>query len=129
MDRKYYARKNEEARTYSHAVKVKGGHSVYLAGVVNRDRDGKVLNGDFQIQARTAFERLRENIESCGGKLEDIVTMTVFITDPRNGDNFVKVRSEFFKQGHYPASALITVSALAHPDYCIEIQAIAVLEN
>ena len=129
MDRKYYARKNEEARSYSHAVKVKGGTAVYLAGVVNRDKDGKAVKGDFPLQARTAFERLRENIESCGGALDDIVTMTVFITDPRYGDSFVTVRSEFFKQGHYPASALITVSALAHPDYCIEIQAIAVLEN
>jgi enamine deaminase RidA (YjgF/YER057c/UK114 family) len=53
--------------------------------------------------------------------------MTVFINDPRFGDQFVKIRSEKFSSGKYPASALITVSHFARPGIVIEIQAVAVI--
>jgi enamine deaminase RidA (YjgF/YER057c/UK114 family) len=53
--------------------------------------------------------------------------MTVFITDPRHGDLFVKIRGEFFRDGRYPASALITVTAFARPGILIEIQGVAVV--
>ena len=129
MSKEYFTRQREENRSYSRAVKVKGGTTVYVAGVVSRDAEGKTVIGDFEAQARAAFERLRENIEIAGGTLQDIVTMTVYITDARHGDEFVKIRSEYFKPGHYPASALITIAALGHPDLRVEIQAIAVLDN
>jgi 2-iminobutanoate/2-iminopropanoate deaminase len=54
-----------------------------------------------------------------------MVTMTVFITDVRNGDRLTEIRKEIFKEC-FPASALITVSALAAPGLLIEIQGIAV---
>ena len=63
-----------------------------------------------------------------GGKLNDITTMTVFITDARYGDEFIKIRKEFFS-GDYPCSALITVAGLARPEMLVEIQAIAVLDD
>ena len=130
MSKEYFTREREERRSYSRAVKVKGGTTVYLAGVVNRGADGKAVVGvDLAPKVQAVFERLRENVEVAGGTLDDIVTMTVFITDPRYGDEFVKLRSEFFKPGHCPASALITVSALGAPELEIEIQAIAVLDN
>jgi 2-iminobutanoate/2-iminopropanoate deaminase len=53
--------------------------------------------------------------------------MTVFINDPRYGDEFVKVRGQVFKDGRYPASALITVSGFARPGIVIEIQGVAVI--
>jgi enamine deaminase RidA (YjgF/YER057c/UK114 family) len=52
--------------------------------------------------------------------------MTVFINDPRHGDRFVEIRKEFFTAGHYPCSALITVSDFARSGMLIEIQGIAV---
>jgi len=54
-----------------------------------------------------------------------MMTMTVFITDVRNGDRLTEIRKEIFKES-FPASALITVSALAAPDLLIEIQGVAV---
>jgi len=56
-----------------------------------------------------------------------MVTMTVFINDPRNGDRFVAVRKELFQDGNYPASALITVSNFAAPGMMLEIQGVAVI--
>jgi enamine deaminase RidA (YjgF/YER057c/UK114 family) len=67
-------------------------------------------------------------LERAGGTLSDIVTMTVFIIDMKNGDRFTKLRREFFPEGNYPASALIGIKELAHPEMMLEIQAIAVVE-
>ena len=66
-------------------------------------------------------------LEAAGGSLDNLVTMTVFITDMRFGDEFVRLRGEIL-QRDFPASALIGVSQLANPDALIEIQAIAALD-
>ena len=74
------------------------------------------------------FERIRQTLEKAGGKLDDIVTMTVFITDMANGTRFTQLRKEFFQEGRYPASALIGIKELARPEMMVEIQAIAVVD-
>jgi 2-iminobutanoate/2-iminopropanoate deaminase len=56
-----------------------------------------------------------------------MVTMTVFINDPRYGDRFVELRKPMFPDGNYPASALIGVSHFARPGILIEIQGVAVI--
>ena len=55
-----------------------------------------------------------------------MVTMTVFITDARNGTRLTELRREIFGDD-FPASALITITALAQPQLLIEIQGIAVI--
>ena len=62
-----------------------------------------------------------------GGSLKNLVTMTVFITDVRNGDRFVEIRKEMFPDGNFPGSALITITGLARPGMLIEIQGIGVI--
>jgi enamine deaminase RidA (YjgF/YER057c/UK114 family) len=110
-------------------VKSLGGTTVYLAGVGGaNDPQGKSLAGDFAAQSHAAFARLKQNIEAAGGTLDDIVTMTVFITDSRYGDEFVALRQAYFTKG-YPASALIGVHSLARPEMLVEIQAIAVIDD
>ena len=127
MGREYVRGEREEASAYSRAVKVSGGRTVYLAGVGGASgSDGAQL--DFGTQARNAFERLRANLAEAGGALDDIVTMTVFITDARYGDEFKAVRKALFEEG-FPASALITVAGLARPEMLVEIQAIAVVDD
>ena len=66
-------------------------------------------------------------LQRAGGSLKNLVTMTVFITDVRNGDRFVEIRKEMFPDGNFPASALITVTGLARPGMMIEIQGIGVI--
>ena len=119
----------QRERAYSPAVKVSGGATIYLAGYVAfQDEAGKSYAGDFDAQVRLSFERIRQTLEKAGGKLDDIVTMTVFITDMANGTRFTQLRKEFFQQGRYPASALIGIKELARPEMMVEIQAIAVVE-
>ena len=55
------------------------------------------------------------------------MTTTVFINDARYGDRFVAIRREHFPDGHYPCSALLTISSFARPGILIEIQGVAVI--
>ena len=129
MSKEHLAGERENSRSYSRAVKVKGGTTIYLAGVGGaNDAHGKPLAGDFAAQTHAVFARMKENLADVGGTLDDIVTMTVFITDSRYGDQFVEVRKAYFTKG-YPASALIGVHSLARPEMLIEIQAIAVVDD
>ena len=119
----------QKERAYSPAVKVTGGTTIYLAGFgAFQDDAGKSYAGDFDGQVRLSFQRIRETLEKAGGRLENIATMTVFITDMANGTRFTQLRKEFFQEGRYPASALIGIKELARPEMMVEIQAIAVID-
>ena len=118
----------QKGRAYSPAVITEGGRIVWLAGqTALTDADGKDLSGNFEAQAEGIFDLLGATIARAGGTLADMVTMTVFINDPRNGDRFVALRGKRFPDGKYPASALITVSHFARPGLLIEIQGVAVV--
>ena len=120
----------EKERAYSPAVVTRGGRIIWLAGQTTLvDANGKSLLGDFQGQARAAFALIDSTLKRSGGSLRNLVTMTVFITDPRFGDEFVKLRHDVFPDGKFPASALISVSGLAQPGLLIEIQGIAVIPD
>lgn len=125
--RRYIKRDMPQSRAYSPAVITQGGTTVFLAGVtVSVDASGKALHGDFDGQVREIFTKLGQTLEEAGGKLADMVTMTVFITDPRYGDRFTQLRREIFGD-NFPASALITVAGLARPELLVEVQGIAVI--
>ena len=118
----------QKSRAFSPAVITEGGRIVWLAGqTATSDLDGKDISGKFEEQARTVFALLDRTLQRAGGSLANLVTMTVFIIDPRHGDRFVQIRREFFPDGKYPASALLTISNFARPGMVIEIQGVAVL--
>jgi 2-iminobutanoate/2-iminopropanoate deaminase len=126
--RHYIKQDAAQARAYSRAVITTGGRTIWLAGqTVLEDAAGKSLIGDFDGQVREIFVRLAKTLEQAGGRLADMVTMTVFITDVRAGTRFTEIRREIFGD-NFPASALITVAGLAHPGMLVEIQAIAVVD-
>ncbi|MBT9502084.1 MAG: RidA family protein [Burkholderiaceae bacterium] len=117
-----------KGRSYSPAVVTEGGRIVWLAGETTlTDLNGKDIKGDVEAQTRTIFALLDQTLQRAGGSLKDIVTMTVYLTDPRNGAAFAKVRTEMFPDRKFPASAQITVSNLAVPGMLVEVQATAVI--
>ena len=119
----------QRERAYSPAVKITGGTTIYLAGHTGyQDERGETYPDNFDGQVRVAFERMHKTLEAAGGKLDDIVTMTVFITNMANGTRFTQLRKEFFQEGRYPASALIGIKELARPEMLVEIQAVAVVD-
>ncbi len=109
-------------RAFSRAVITENGKTIWLAGQTASDP-----KAGFEGQVRDVFANLDRTIKGAGGAgLRDMVTMTVFITDARLGDEFVKLRQETFKEC-FPASALITVTALARPGLMVEVQGVAVV--
>jgi 2-iminobutanoate/2-iminopropanoate deaminase len=120
----------QKARAFSPAVITTGGRTIWLAGqTATQDLNGKPLLGDFQGQARTVFSLMDRTLKRDGASLKNLVNMTVFINDPRNGDQLVKLRQEFFPDGKYPASTMITVSDFAQPGMLIEIEGVAVVNQ
>src|SRR4030095_838865 len=97
-----------QERAFSRAVTTEGGKTIWLGG----QTASLPPVADFDTQARDVFASIDKTLKAQGGSLKDMVTMTVFITDARNGDRFVAIRKEIFKEC-FPASALITVSGLA----------------
>jgi 2-iminobutanoate/2-iminopropanoate deaminase len=118
----------QKSRAFSPAVITQGGKTVWLAGqTATADETGKDISGNFDAQVRTIFAAIDKTLRRAGGTLANLVTMTVFINDPRYGDAFVKIRGEFFKDGKFPASALLTITNFARPGMLIEIQGVAVI--
>ena len=124
---KFIKGERPQQRGYSLAVITEGGKTVWLGGqIATVDDSGKSLAGDFEGQVRQIFKLLNATLQKTGGKLTDMVQMTVFITDVRNGDRLTEIRREIFGD-NFPGSALITITALADPNAKIEIQGYAVI--
>jgi 2-iminobutanoate/2-iminopropanoate deaminase len=127
FSRRFIKQERPQQRGYSAAVITEGGKTVWLAGqTATVDDSGKPLADDFEGQVRQIFKLLNATLENAGGKLSDMVQMTVFITDVRYGDRLTQIRREIFGD-NFPGSALITITALANPDAKIEIQGHAVI--
>ena len=131
MTKEYIKGPQAEERGYSRAVKVRGGTTIYVAGIAGAtDEKGRTLSGDFEGQVHAAFENIRKVLEQAGGTLDDVVATTVFIKDIKYGRLFQQMRNEYFphKDG-YPTSALIGINELGSPELLVEIQAIAVIDD
>ena len=104
------------------------GQTIYVAGQLPYDRDGNLVGAaDIKAQTRRVFENIRKIVEAGGGTMDDVVKLTVFVTDVRYREPYGEVRSEFFGPNP-PASTLVQVSNLAVSGALIEIEAVAVLE-
>ena len=90
------------------------------------DVSGKSPAGDFDAQVRATFAIIEQTLKEAGGKLSDLVTMTGFLTDPRNHRRMTEIRREILGKV-FPASASISISHLANPNASLKIQAVAVV--
>ena len=112
----------------SQGIAVASGRMVFASGQVARDVNGELVGrGDIRAQTRKTLENLQAVLAEGGASMDDVVKVTVFVTDL--SDNFAaihEVRSEFFKS-EYPASTLVEIKSLVDPDMLIEIEAIAVV--
>ena len=111
--------------SYSPGWEVSGGRLIYVAGQVPTDAEGRtVARGDVVGQTRQVLENIRTVLAEAGATPADVIKITIFSTDIRNRDAINKVRGEVFKPP-YPASTQVGVSALADPDFLVEIEAVA----
>src|ERR1700716_4553131 len=97
MKRRNLKNARAQARGYSQAVVTEGGRVVWLAGVVaGEDSSGRSLAADFDGQVREIFARLGRTLEETGGRLADMVTMILFVTDARLGHRLHDARRGAF---------------------------------
>lgn len=109
---------------YEQCIEV--GNLVFVAGQVGIDENYKVVSDDFTAQAEQTFRNVGMALAAAGCGFEDIVSMTVYLTNlERDFAAFIPVRKAFIKAHALPTSAAIGVSQLAFPSLKIEIQAIA----
>ena len=111
---------------YSHVVAVEGKRLIFIAGQVARDREGNVVGkGDMGAQIRQVGENIKAGLAAAGATLSDLVKTTTFVTDIEEFFKYVDVRAEYFAPG-MPTSATLEVRRLSHPDFMVEIEAMAV---
>ena len=96
--------------TYSQAIRT--GQLVFLSGQIPlRPDDMSVVEGDFETRARQVFKNLSAVAEAAGGDLNDVVKLTIFLTDLDNFATVNAVMKDFFEQP-YPARAAVGVASL-----------------
>jgi len=114
---------------YSHAVRVPAGRDlVFLAGQVGWDLQGRFPGPDFVAQFEQALANCVALVEAAGGRVEDIVRLTMFCTDKRAYlDRLSEVGTAYRRilGRHYPAMSLVQVTALVEDQALIEIEATA----
>ena len=114
---------------YAPVVTVRGGTTVYVSGLVSRDKQGNVIGkGDMAAQIRQVGENLRLSLEAAGATLKDLVRTCTFVTDIDEFFKHVDMRQKYFGEA-LPTSSTIGVSRLSHPDFMVEVEAFAVIEE
>jgi enamine deaminase RidA (YjgF/YER057c/UK114 family) len=110
---------------YKMAARLEGGRLLYIAGQVAWDASGAIVGkGDVRAQARQVFENLRRVLQAAGGDLPNLMKITTYITKIEDFPAVAAARGEVF-QGELPASTLIVVKSLFHPDFLIEVEGVA----
>ncbi len=108
--------------TYSQAIR--HGDLVFLSGQIPLDpKTMEIVDGDFDARARRVFENLRAVASAAGGDLNQVVKLTIFLTDLSNFAAVNSVMEDYFDQP-YPARAAVGVASLPKG---VDIEADAIL--
>lgn len=107
-----------------------GGRILFVAGQTARDAEGRIVPGDFVAQFERALQNVLAVVREAGGGPENVGRMTVFVTDRDTYLGSQKELGEVWRRHmgrHYPAMALVEVSALVDEGAVVEIEATAVV--
>jgi reactive intermediate/imine deaminase len=112
MNRKAIHSNNAPAAIGTYSQAIQAGNMVFLSGQIPLvPATMEVVDGDFEARARQVFENLQAITEAAGGSLNDIVKLTIFLTDLGNFATVNAVMESFFEQP-FPARAAVEVAAL-----------------
>lgn len=115
---------------YAHGILA--GNAVYLGGQTALDRDMEIVPGGIVEQFRQAFSNVLTTLAEAGGQPEDLVSVTIYLTDVddyiANGKKIGRIWREM-AGSEYPAMAGIGVTRLWQKEAMIEIQGIAVIQD
>lgn len=112
---------------YSHAVAF-SGRMIAVSGQVPLDGQGRLVGeNDPLAQARQVFANLAAALAAAGAGMEQVVRLTVYLTDLADLDAFRRARDEHVCVDRPPASSLVQVSGLVNPAFRVEIDALAAI--
>jgi len=106
------------------------GRMVFLRGQCPQELDnGKNIDSHDPVeQTHKVMQNIRQLIEECGGTMEHLVKVVVYITDVRHREAVYRTMGEYIK-GVHPVSTGLVVQALARPEWLVEIDGTAVLPD
>ncbi|MEP4033725.1 RidA family protein [Roseibium polysiphoniae] len=106
------------------------GTMIFVRGQIGQDLDTSenVAVGDVAGQTEQAMTNIKMLVEEAGGKLEHITKITIYLVDPRYREDVYRVVGKWLK-GVFPVSTGIVVSALARPEWLVEVDVIAVIPD
>src|ERR1700687_107687 len=125
-----YAKIRQPSGHFPHATTAAArGRLVFISGMTARRADGTIAGiGDIEAQTRQVCENIKAAVEAAGGRMDHICRVDVYIRNMEQFDAIHRVRREYFKEP-LPASTMVEIVKMTHPDYLIEINAIAVIPD
>jgi enamine deaminase RidA (YjgF/YER057c/UK114 family) len=106
------------------------GAMVFLRGQCPQELDGgeNLDSHDPVAQTHKVMQNIRQLIEECGGRMEHLVKVVVYLTDVRHREAVYRTMGEYIA-GVHPVSTGLVVQALARPEWLVEIDATAVIPD
>src|SRR5689334_659548 len=117
----------EDIVGYSRAVKV--GNIIEVTGTVAADDNTELVGGDSAYeQTKFIIEKIEKVLVKAGASLKDVVRTRMFVTDISRWEEYGKAHGEFFWDIK-PCTSMIEVKGLISPDYLVEIEATAIMQQ
>ncbi len=112
---------------HSMAVIEPEGRTIHLGGQVAYDKSRNLVGkNDLRAQTRQTLHNIEQVLDSMGGTLDDVVSITTYVTDMEGLRDIHEVRQEVFREP-YPASTLVRIAGFIEPAILVEITAVAVI--
>ncbi len=108
---------------------VRAGNMVFLIGQVGTDFDGRLVGqNDPEAQAEQAMKNVKQLLEETGSCLEEVCKITIYLVDPKDREAVYRAVGQSLK-GIFPVSTGVVVAGLAKPEWLMEIDVIAVIDE
>lgn len=117
--------------TFSHVVVATGTRLIFVSGQVAEDSQGNLIGaGDMTVQARQVFANIGRALAAAGARPQQVTKLTIFVANYRREHLAMIEEGRLALFGdHKPTDTLVGVAALSRPDYLLEVDAIAVIDN
>jgi enamine deaminase RidA (YjgF/YER057c/UK114 family) len=118
-------------RNYSHVTVITSARQIHVSGQVAMNVAGEVVGkGDLAAQTEQVYKNLSHALAAAGAKLSDVFKIVTYVVNlsPDKVAEVRAARAKFVGAGPFPASTMVGVTALVHPDLLIEIEAIAAID-
>ena len=119
-------------RGYANGMLARPGRFLAVAGQVAWDNECRIVSTEFAAQFGQALRNVRSVVEAAGGRPEDVISLTIYVTDKaRYIASLTEVGREYrdVMGRHFPAMALVEIAGLLEPNAEVEIQALAVIAD